>query len=82
LNCARSTGPTRAPPQATAGLYAASLAVTSATSAIGRIDTAGVATAVKLRDTYGTPKKKLGDRHRFYDLSYYRAATATPIAAP
>jgi hypothetical protein len=64
-----------------AGVYAASLAVTSATSAIGRIDPAGVATAVTLRDTYGTPKKKLGDPRGFYDLSYYNAATGGALEA-
>jgi ABC-type nitrate/sulfonate/bicarbonate transport system substrate-binding protein len=69
-------------PQAIAGVYAASIAVTNATSAIGRIDPAGVATAVKLRDEYGTPKKKLGDPRHFYDLSYYRAATGGSHAAP
>lgn len=71
-----------APPQAASGVYAASIAVTSVTSAIGRIDPAGVATAVKLREAYGTPRKKLGDPRRFYDLSYYRAATAGSHAAP
>jgi ABC-type nitrate/sulfonate/bicarbonate transport system substrate-binding protein len=70
-----------APPQAAAGVYAASIAVTSATSDTGRIDPAGVATAVKLREAYGTPRKKLGDPRRFYDLSYYRAATAGSHAA-
>jgi ABC-type nitrate/sulfonate/bicarbonate transport system substrate-binding protein len=70
-----------ASPQAVAGVYAASLAVTSATSAIGRIDPAGVATAVALRDTYGTPKKKLGDPRGFYDLSYYNAATGGALEA-
>jgi ABC-type nitrate/sulfonate/bicarbonate transport system substrate-binding protein len=68
-------------PQAAAGVYAASIAVTSATSAIGRIDPAGVATAVKLRAAYGTPKKNLADARRFYDLSYYNAATGGAHAA-
>jgi len=42
--------------------------------AVGRIDAAGVAAAVTLRETYAEPKKPLGDPRRFYDLSYYRAA--------
>jgi len=62
--------------QAAAGVYAASVAVAGAVTAIGRIDPAGVATAVALRQSYGEPKKRLGDPRRFYDLSYYRAATA------
>lgn len=70
-----------APPQAAAGLYAASLAVTNATGEVGRTDTAGVSTAVALREAYGTPKKKLDDPRHFYDLSYYRAAT-TGAAVP
>ena len=64
-----------ASPQAAAGVYAAAVAFANA-AAIGRIDRAGVATAVSLRETYGEPRKKLGDPRQFYDLSYYRAATA------
>jgi ABC-type nitrate/sulfonate/bicarbonate transport system substrate-binding protein len=71
-----------ASPQAVAGVYAASIAVNSATSAIDRIDPAGVATAVQLRDAYGTPKKKLGDPRRFYDTRFYRAATGGSHASP
>lgn len=41
---------------------------------IGRIDPAGVAAAVRLREAYGEPKRRLGDPRLFYDLSYYRAA--------
>lgn len=54
--------------------YATTIAMISPTGPIGAIDPAGVATAVKLREAYGEPKKKLGDPRQFYDLSYYRAA--------
>lgn len=54
--------------------YATTIAIISPRGPIGSIDPAGVATAVKLREAYGEPKKKLGDPHQFYDLSYYRAA--------
>jgi ABC-type nitrate/sulfonate/bicarbonate transport system substrate-binding protein len=61
-------------PQAAAGTYGAAAAIADPHGAIGRIDPAGVATAVALREAYGEPKRKLGDPHRFYDLHYYRAA--------
>lgn len=54
--------------------YATTITMISPTGPIGTIDPAGVATAVKLREPYGEPKKKLGDPRQFYDLSYYRAA--------
>jgi ABC-type nitrate/sulfonate/bicarbonate transport system substrate-binding protein len=38
-----------------------------------KLDLAGVATVVKLREEYAEPKKKLNAR-AFYDLSYYNAA--------
>jgi ABC-type nitrate/sulfonate/bicarbonate transport system substrate-binding protein len=54
--------------------YATTITMISPTGPIGRIDPAGVATAVKLREIYGEPRKKLGDPRQFYELSYYRAA--------
>jgi len=61
-------------PAAAQGTYAAAASLGSA-GAIGRMDLQGVATVVALRAEYGAPKKKkLGDSHRFYDLSYYRTA--------
>ncbi|HLI22920.1 MAG TPA: ABC transporter substrate-binding protein [Stellaceae bacterium] len=54
--------------------YRTTIAMIGPTGPIGAIDPAGVATAVKLREIYGEPKKKLGDPRQFYDLSYYRAA--------
>lgn len=54
--------------------YATTISMVSPNGPIGTIDPAGVATAVKLREIYGEPRKKLGDPHQFYDLSYYRAA--------
>lgn len=54
--------------------YATTIATIDAKGPIGTIDPAGVATAVKLREEYGGPKKMLGDARQFYDLSYYRAA--------
>jgi ABC-type nitrate/sulfonate/bicarbonate transport system substrate-binding protein len=54
--------------------YATSIAVSNRSGPVGRIDPAGVATAVTLREAYGEPRKNLGDPRKFYDLSYYRAA--------
>ncbi len=54
--------------------YATTITTINPKGPIGAIDPAGVATAVKLREAYGEPKKKLGDPRQFYDLSYYRAA--------
>jgi ABC-type nitrate/sulfonate/bicarbonate transport system substrate-binding protein len=54
--------------------YATSINTIDAKGPIGAIDPAGVAAAVKLREEYGEPSKKLGDPRQFYDLSYYRAA--------
>lgn len=54
--------------------YATTINTINPKGPIGAIDPAGVATAVTLREAYGEPKKKLGDPHQFYDLSYYRAA--------
>jgi ABC-type nitrate/sulfonate/bicarbonate transport system substrate-binding protein len=42
--------------------------------AIGRIDPAGAAALVRLREQYAEPRKPLGDPRQFYDLSYFRAA--------
>jgi ABC-type nitrate/sulfonate/bicarbonate transport system substrate-binding protein len=55
-------------------LYEASIAVSGGAGPVGRIDPAGVATAVSLREAYGEPRKKLGSARQFYDLSYYQAA--------
>lgn len=57
-------------PAAAAGLAASP----NPGGSIGRIDAAGVAAAVTLRETYALPKKALGSPRKFYDLSYYRAA--------
>ncbi len=62
-------------PQAAAGSYAVAASAASATGPIGVIDTKGVTAAVKLRQEYGEPKKKMGDPKQFYDLSYDKAAT-------
>jgi len=40
-----------------------------------QIDLKGVDTVLRLREKYGQPRKKLGDPQRYYDDSFYRAAT-------
>ena len=58
-------------PQAARSAYAAS---PKPGRAIARIDEAGAAMAVSLRERYAEPKKPLGSARQFYDLSYYTAA--------
>jgi ABC-type nitrate/sulfonate/bicarbonate transport system substrate-binding protein len=62
-------------PRATAeDIYAATTGAGSVVSPVAALDPAGVKTVVALRSEYGVPKKKL-DARKFYDLSYYKAAT-------
>ncbi len=62
-------------PRATAeDIYANTTGKGSVVSPKAALDPAGVAKVVQLRSEYGVPKKKL-DARKFYDLSYYKAAT-------
>ncbi len=60
-------------PQQAATIYRDTAGKGGIGSPTAKLDLAGVATVVKLRDQYGEPKKKLNAKD-FYDLSYYKAA--------
>ncbi|HLI20314.1 MAG TPA: ABC transporter substrate-binding protein [Stellaceae bacterium] len=60
-------------PQQAADIYRDTAGKGGIGSPTAKLDVAGVATVVKLRNEYGEPKKKL-DPRAFYDLSYYNAA--------
>ena len=40
----------------------------------GKLDRAGIATVLKLRSEFGTPRKTLGDPDKYVDETYYRRA--------
>ncbi len=60
-------------PQQAESIYRTTTRKGGATSPTAKLDSAGIATVVRLRSDYAEPKKKLNARD-FYDLSYYKAA--------
>ena len=60
-------------PQQAADIYRDTVGKGGIGSPTAKLDPAGVATVVKLRNEFGEPKRRLNARD-FYDLSYYRAA--------
>ena len=62
------------PPKTAEDIYNNTTGPGTVTSPTAALDETGIATVVALRETFGVPKKKLGNAKQFYDVTYYNAA--------
>jgi len=70
------------PEQGAQAAYGVLLAPSGGFQKKAQIDLEGVRTVLRLRSKYAEPKKSLTDPAKYYDASFYQAASREPAATP
>src|SRR6267143_1185080 len=70
------------PEQGAQAAYGVLLAPSGGFQRKAQIDLEGVRTVLQLRSKYAEPKKSLTDPAKYYDASFYQAASREPAATP